>query len=646
MPKEDNVVGFDLGTTNSAVAYVNEAGDPCIIPNSEGKRTTPSVVAFHGKNNEEQLVGDVAKRQAIVNPDCTIASVKSLMGKTYKDVEPILSRFSYKVVSGSTGLPEISIGGRNRTPEEISSATLRKLKHDAEEYLGKEITGAVITVPAYFGNVGRQATKDAAEIAGIKVLRIINEPTAASIAYGLDNLDGRKENNIVVYDFGGGTLDISILVIADGVYEVKSTSGNSSLGGDDIDERLTNYLVKEFKREHNIDLRKDLKAYQRVKEAAENAKKELSSSTSTRISIPYIVLHDGNPKNLDITITRVRFEALIDDLIEKTMSPCRDALKKSGIEKKDIHEVLLVGGSTRIPCVQERVASFFGRKLSKNINPDEAVALGAAIQASVLVGKSKKNVVLLDVTPLKLGLETLGGVFTEIIPENTTVPCKKSQIFSTAQDNQVAVTITVSQGMRPLAADNQNLGLFNLVGIEPKPRGVPRIEVSFDINSDGILEVTAKDKDTNKEQSIRIEGSGNLNKEEVERMKADAKKYEEEDKKKGTKITKLNEADSYILTAEKELREHGDKVSKDVSEPLREFVEKMKDAHRKEDMKLLESCKKELLEKMQTFMKVVSEQKDKPSKAEEVKGGKKEKVEVEEAKYEEVKEEEEKKKQD
>ncbi len=564
-------IGIDLGTTNSVVAVV-QGGEPVVIPNQEGNRTTPSVVAFTDKG--ERLVGQVAKRQAITNPENTIFSIKRLMGRKYnsKEVKEAMKRLPYKIVEAPNGDAHVEIMGKRYSPPEISAMILQKLKQAAEDYLGETVTDAVITVPAYFDDSQRQATKDAGRIAGLNVLRIINEPTAAALAYGVDK---KKEEKVAVYDLGGGTFDISILEIGEGVIEVHSTSGDTYLGGDDFDLRIIDYLVEEFKKEQGIDLKNDRMALQRLKEAAEKAKIELSSATETEINLPFITADASGPKHLVMKLTRAKFEQLVDDLIEKTTVPCKRALEDAKLTTKDINEILLVGGQTRTPKVQEVVKKFFGKDPHKGINPDEAVAIGAAIQAAVLKGEVKE-VLLLDVTPLSLGIETLGGVFTKIIERNTTIPTRKSQIFSTATDNQPAVTIKVYQGEREMAADNKLLGVFELVGIPPAPRGVPQIEVTFDIDANGILHVSAKDLGTGKEQSIRITASSGLSEEEIKRMMKEAEEHAEEDRRKRQLAEARNEADNMVYTVEKSLREYGDKVSEAEKKEIEEALEECK----------------------------------------------------------------------
>jgi molecular chaperone DnaK len=582
------IIGIDLGTTNSCVS-VMEGNEPVVIPNSEGKRTTPSVVAFI--ENGERKVGDPAKRQAITNPEKTIFSVKRLMGETFDKVQKEAKRVPYKVVKGDNNTTRIQIDDRKYTPQEISAMILQKMKKTAEDYLGQEVTEAVITVPAYFSDSQRQATKEAGEISGLTVKRIINEPTAASLAYGLDKKN--KDMKIAVFDLGGGTFDISILELGDGVFEVKSTNGDTHLGGDDFDQLIMDWLAEEFLKDEGIDLRKDPMALQRLKEAAEKAKIELSSSTTTEINLPYIMPVDGIPKHLVKTLTRAKFESLIDKLVQSTIEPCRKALKDAGLSASDINEVILVGGSTRIPVIQDVVEKFFGRKPSKGVNPDEVVAVGAAIQGGVLTGEVK-DVLLLDVTPLSLGIETMGSVMTRLIEANTTIPTKKTEVFTTAADNQPSVEIHVLQGERPMAGDNKTIGRFHLDGIPPAPRGIPQIEVTFDIDANGILHVSAKDKGTGKQQSIRIEASTGLTDSEIEKMKEEAKAHEAEDKAKRERVDKLNTADSLIFQTEKQLKEFGDKLPADKKEPIEKALEELKTAYKSQDISAIDKATAEL----------------------------------------------------
>ena len=574
------IIGIDLGTTNSCVS-VMEGNEPVVIPNSEGKRTTPSIVAFLDEGKGERKVGDPAKRQAITNPKNTINSVKRFMGKKYSDINEEKRNLSYDVEKGANDTVRVKVGSRKYTPQELSAMILQKMKSTAEDYLGSEVKEAVITVPAYFNDSERQATKEAGTIAGLDVKRIINEPTAAALAYGLDKKD--KDLKIAVYDFGGGTFDISILELGDGVFEVKSTNGDVHLGGDDFDSVLIDWLADEFNKDEGIDLRKDPMALQRLKEGAEKAKIELSSSTSTEINLPYIMPVDGVPKHLVRSLSRSKFEQLSQKLIERTLEPCKKALKDAKIDISEIDEVILVGGTTRIPKIQEEVESFFKKKPSKGVNPDEVVAVGAAIQGGVLTGEVK-DVLLLDVTPLSLGIETLNGVFTKLIESNTTIPTKKSETFSTAGDNQPAVEIHVLQGERPMAKDNKTIGRFHLDGIPPAPRGVPQIEVTFDIDANGILNVSAKDNGTGKEQNIRIEASSGLSDEEINKMKDEAKANAETDKKERDKVDKLNTADGLIFQTEKQLKEFGEKLSDENKKTIQADLDKLKELHKNQNI--------------------------------------------------------------
>jgi molecular chaperone DnaK len=582
------IIGIDLGTTNSCVS-VMEGNEPVVIANEEGRRTTPSVVGF--LKNGERKVGDPAKRQAITNPHNTISSVKRFMGRKFDEVTEEISHWSYKVAKGDNNTVRVDIDGRLYTPQEISAMVLQKMKKTAEDYLGVEVTDAVITVPAYFNDAQRQATKEAGEIAGLNVKRIVNEPTAAALAYGLDKKG--QDQKIAVFDLGGGTFDISVLDLGDGVFEVKSTNGDTHLGGDDFDKVIMDWLADEFKNQEAIDLRKDPMALQRLKEAAEKAKVELSSATETEINLPYITAVDGVPKHLVVKLSRAKFEALADKLFDRCLKPCEAALKDAGYSTSQIDEVILVGGSSRIPKVQEIVEKFFGKKANRSVNPDEVVAIGAAIQGGVLTGEVK-DVLLLDVTPLTLGIETMGGVLTPMIPSNTTIPTKKTEVFSTASDNQPGVEIHVLQGERPMAAQNKSLGRFNLTDIPPAQRGVPQIEVTFDIDANGMLHVSAKDKGTGKEQKIKIEAGSGLSKEEVERMKADAKAHEAEDKAAKEKVEKINQADSLIFQTEKQLKEYGDKVPADKKAPIEAALEKLKEAHKLQDEATIDTAMAEL----------------------------------------------------
>ncbi|WP_443934425.1 molecular chaperone DnaK [Phocaeicola plebeius] len=584
------IIGIDLGTTNSCVA-VFEGNEPVVIANSEGKRTTPSVVGF--VDGGERKVGDPAKRQAITNPKRTVYSIKRFMGETYDQVQKEISRVPYSVVKGDNNTPRVDIDGRLYTPQEISAMILQKMKKTAEDYLGQEVTEAVITVPAYFSDSQRQATKEAGQIAGLDVKRIVNEPTAAALAYGVDK--AKKDMKVAVFDLGGGTFDISILEFGGGVFEVLSTNGDTHLGGDDFDQVIIDWLVQEFKNDEGADLTTDPMAMQRLKEAAEKAKIELSSSTSTEINLPYIMPVAGVPKHLVKTLTRAKFEALAHNLIQACLEPCKKAMSDAGLNNADIDEVILVGGSSRIPAVQKLVEDFFGKVPSKGVNPDEVVAVGACIQGAVLNKEAGVgNIVLLDVTPLTLGIETMGGVMTKLIDANTTIPCKKSEVFSTAADNQTEVTIHVLQGERPMAAQNKSIGQFNLTGIAPARRGVPQIEVTFDIDANGILKVSAKDKATGKEQAIRIEASSGLSKEEIDRMKAEAEANAEADKKEKERIDKLNQADSLIFSTENQLKDLGDKIPADKKAPIEAALQKLKDAHKAQDLAGIDAASAEL----------------------------------------------------
>lgn len=592
------IIGIDLGTTNSCVS-VMEGNEPVVIPNSEGKRTTPSVVAF--VEGGERKVGDPAKRQAVTNPTKTVYSIKRFMGNKYSESQKEADRVPYEVVKGDNDTPRVKIDDRLYTPQEVSAMVLQKMKKTAEDYLGQDVAEAVITVPAYFNDAQRQATKEAGEIAGLKVRRIINEPTAAALAYGLDK--SNEDKKIVVFDFGGGTHDVSVLELGDGVFEVLATDGDTHLGGDDVDEKIINWLAEEFKAEENMDLRKDPMALQRLKEAAEKAKIELSSTTSTEINLPYITATASGPKHLVRSLSRAKFEQLIDDLVKRTIEPCRTALKNADLSTSEIDEIILVGGSTRIPAIQEAVEKFFGKAPSKGVNPDEVVSLGAAIQGGVLTG-DVKDVLLLDVTPLSLGIETMGNVFTKLIEANTTIPTKKSQVFSTAVDNQPSVDIHVLQGERSMAADNKTIGRFQLTDIPPAPRGVPQIEVTFDIDANGIINVSAADKATGKSQNIRIEASSGLTDEEIQKMKADAEANAEADAKAKETADKVNGADSMIFQTEKQLKDFGEKLSADKKQPIEAALEELKKAHESKDLAQIESA----MEKINEAWKAASEE--------------------------------------
>lgn len=608
MTKKDYVIGIDLGTTNSAVAVV-EGGEPTIIANNEGKRTTPSVVGFTDKDRK---VGDPAKRQSVTNPVNTVYSIKRFIGKNYKDVGDELKRVPFKVNKNENNVPVVEIGDRSYTPQEISAMILQKMKKTAEDYLGQDVTKAVITVPAYFGDAERTATMEAGKIAGLQVERIINEPTAAALAYGLDKKE--KEQKIIVFDLGGGTFDISILEIGDGVFEVKSTDGDTHLGGDDFDNQIISWMISEFKSDQSMDLSKDPMALQRLKEAAEKAKIELSSSTQTEINLPYITARDGAPLHFVKTLTKAKFEQMIHSYVDKTIGYCKSALKNAKLKVSDIDEVILVGGSTRIPLIQESVEKFFNKKPNKSVNPDEVVAIGAAIQGAVLSGEIT-DVLLLDVTPLSLGIETMGGIFTKLIEANTTIPTRKSETFSTASDNQPSVEIHVLQGERAMAKDNRSLGRFHLDGIMPAPRGIPQVEVTFDIDANGVLFVSAKDKATNKENKISIQGGSQLSKEEIEKMKKEAEANADQDRQEKESIEKINQADSMIFQTEKQIKEFSDKLTEDSKNSLNESLEKLKDAYNQRDLIKIDDAMNNMNE---TWNKVSTEMYQNSNKSETV----------------------------